>query len=69
MTPEETLSNAWECAAVALYNLTYESADLNVMTDDEIEALTRQLKDISRWFNSQQGRYQQDCELRNRRDD
>ena len=43
MTEKEVFDNAWECARVALYNLCYESADEESLSDDEMKALTHRL--------------------------
>jgi hypothetical protein len=53
VTEKEVFDNAWECARVALYNLSYESADVESLSDDEMKALTHRLTDIAIWFDSQ----------------
>jgi 3-oxoacyl-ACP reductase-like protein len=53
VTEKEVFDNAWECARVALYNLSYESADVESLSYSEIKALTHQLTDIATWFDSQ----------------
>jgi hypothetical protein len=53
VTEKEVFDNAWECATVALYNLSYESADQQSLSNDDMKALTHRLRDIARWFNSQ----------------
>jgi hypothetical protein len=53
VTKEEVFKNAWECATVALWNLSYESADQDSLSTDEIHELTDRLGDIANWFHSQ----------------
>ncbi|NJM76213.1 MAG: hypothetical protein HC852_11015 [Acaryochloridaceae cyanobacterium RU_4_10] len=54
MTEREAFHNAWECAYVALDNLSYESPDLGSLSSDEINELTDCLKNIANWFDSQE---------------
>jgi hypothetical protein len=53
VTQEEVFKNAWECATVALWNLSYESADQGSLSTAEMHELTDRLRDIADWFHSQ----------------
>jgi hypothetical protein len=53
VTQEEVFKNAWECATVALWNLSYESADQGSLSTAEMRELTDRLRDIANWFHSQ----------------